>query len=537
MAEKVTLKQKYSRSEFRKQAAEILLKLTTEVGGFADASAEAQAQRRERCREDHFEFFRTYLPHYFSQPEAPFHHELVAMLDKRPGPEEVVTPGVVAAPREGAKSTITSFGYSLHQICYALRHFIILGSDTEDLASDLTGYLYLELLYNERLRMDFGELAQDNWAVDDFVTLNDIRVKARGRGQRLRGLKHKQWRPDLVILDDMENDQNVKNPDLVRKLLEWILGAVYPSIDAGGNLFIIGTILARKSALYIMTHSDEEPWRHWQRVVYKALFYAPGPDGKAVLTSFWPAKDPVPKLLKQKELMGSLAFNKEKMNDPINEGGTFQESWIVYYQPVVPVENNLLVVGWFDPSLESGATADFKSIITLGVNTAEMIFDVLDAYIKQDTLERAMAAAFVRHQQYGYRVFAVEDNLFQRLLLKEFDRLSAEKKIVLPVRGITNVTPKETRVARLSPYVERGRIRFQKGQGDQELLIEQLLYFPSKTVHDDGPDALEGAVRVAEECCLEAADVQAEPDFDTYRTGRPGGFRSTFTRISGGFHG
>jgi hypothetical protein len=51
---------------------------------------------------------------------------------------------------------------------------------------------------------------RDNWAVDDFVTLNDIRVKARGRGQRLRGLKHRQWRPDLVVLDDLENDKMVK---------------------------------------------------------------------------------------------------------------------------------------------------------------------------------------------------------------------------------------------------------------------------------------------------------------------------------------
>ena len=104
----------------------------------------------------------------------------------------VVVPAVVAAPREFAKTTVCTFGYVLHQICFRRRHFIIIGSDTDDLASDLTGYLYLELLYNERLLQDFGELVKANRAVDDFVTLNDIRVKSRGRGQRLRGLKHKQ---------------------------------------------------------------------------------------------------------------------------------------------------------------------------------------------------------------------------------------------------------------------------------------------------------------------------------------------------------
>ena len=53
-------------------------------------------------------------------------------------------------------------------------------------------------------------------------------------------------------------------------------------------------------------------------------------------------------------------------------------------------------------------------------------------------------------------------------------------------------------MGRLSPYIERGMIRFQKGHSDQDLLVEQLIYFPSTTVNDDGPDALEGAVDLAE---------------------------------------
>jgi hypothetical protein len=45
--------------------------------------------------------------------------------------------------------------------------------------------------------------------------------------------------------------------------------------------------------------------------------------------------------------------------------------------------------------------------------------------------------------------------------------------------------------------MERGKIRFIRGHSDQELLVEQLLFFPSRTLHDDGPDALEGAVCLA----------------------------------------
>jgi phage terminase large subunit-like protein len=53
-------------------------------------------------------------------------------------------------------------------------------------------------------------------------------------------------------------------------------------------------------------------------------------------------------------------------------------------------------------------------------------------------------------------------------------------------------------VVSLTPLLERGKIRFIRGHSDQELLVEQLLYFPSRTLHDDGPDALAGAVRLAQ---------------------------------------
>ncbi len=486
---KLTLKQKCSREEFKRRAAEVLGRLSLEVGAFADVSPEERLARKEAAREDPFAFFTTYLPHYFPQDFAPFHHELVELLDRRPGEGEVVVPVAVAAPREFAKTTLTSFGYVLHQICFGLRHFIIIGSDTEDLASDLTGYIYLELLYNERIRADFGDLVRDNWAVDDFVTLNDVRLKARGRGQRLRGLKHKQWRPDLVVLDDLESDKQVKNPRLVRELLDWVQNAVYPGIDAGGNLFWIGTILAKRSALNTVIEAREEQYQHWVRRIYRAI--------TETGESLWPARHPLDKLLQQKKVMGSFAFNREKMNNPVDDEGVFQEGWIRYYHPSELAGRVLLVAAALDPSLEVGSSADYKGVITVGLDAREMVIYVLDAFIRRASLEQTINAAFQRREEHGWLAFGVETNLFQRLLIREFDREARERKTWLPIREIENKTAKETRIAALSAHVERGQIRFCRGQGDQDLLLEQLLYFPSKTVHDDGPDALEMAVRLA----------------------------------------
>jgi predicted phage terminase large subunit-like protein len=483
----MNLNKKLTKTAFRQKADRILMRLSMEVNPFWEDTQEKREQRLKRAEADPLFFCRTYLPHYFSHAPAPFHYELVRFMEER---GEVVTPAVVAAPREFAKSTVCSFGYVLHQICFAKRHFVIIGSDTEDLASDLTGYLYMELLYNERLQQDFGELVRAHKPVDDFVTANSVRVKARGRGQRLRGLKHRQYRPDLIILDDLENDVNVRNPEIVKQILDWVQSAVYPSLEASGTLMIIGTILLHRSALDLMLKSQEEPYCHFRRKVFRAL----QDDG----TSLWEARHPTARLHLQKQLMGTVAFNREKMNEPTPAKGMFQEQWLRYYHPDSLKDKNLLVVGFFDPSLETGGTADYKAVVSVGYCQEEMVFYVLDAFIQKTTLDQTLRAIFNRHGERPYHLLGVEDNLFQRLLLKEFDQMGRDLGVFLPIKGVTHRIAKETRVAVLSPMFERGKIRFIRGHSDQEKLIEQLLYFPSRTLHDDGPDALAGAVQLAQ---------------------------------------
>jgi hypothetical protein len=398
----MTLNKKLTKSEFRKRADKILMRLSLDVMPFWADSEEKQRQRVERAERDPLYFCRTYLPHYFPHAPAAFHYELVQMLEQRDG--NVVTPIAVAAPREFAKTTVCSFGYVLHQICFRKRHFILIASDTEDLASDLTGYIYLELLYNERLHQDFGELVKGNRAVDDFVTLNDIRVKSRGRGQRLRGLKHKQHRPDLAILDDLENDNNVRNPEIVQSILDWVKSAVYPALDARGTLMVIGTILRWRSALHLMLTSSDEPYCNFQRCLYRAY----QDDG----TSLWEARHPAARLKLQKQLMGSVAFNREKMNEPAPDSGFFQEAWVHYYHPDSLKDRDLVVTGFFDPSMETGATSDYKAFITVGWCRRDMVFYVMDAVIQKTTLEQVMRTIYNRHQQFGYQVVGWRTTFF-----------------------------------------------------------------------------------------------------------------------------
>lgn len=467
---------------YRRRSQEVLELLRSEVSAFGPGDPLPE-KRLQRARRDPLHFCRLYLPHYFNCTFAGFHRELIGLLTRR---QKAVVPMAVAAPRGFAKTTLISFGYVLHQLMFARRRFVVLGSDTADLATDLVGYLRLELLHNARLRQDFPEACRASGPAGDFVTGAGTRVLARGSGQRLRGIKHGRHRPDLVILDDLENDKNVKNPRLVKATLDWITGAVYPAIDPGGSLFIIGTILAKKSALDIMLNSPQEPYAGFERRIYRAL----GEDGK----SLWPQRHPAKELKRQKRLMGSRAFNIEKMNQPQDELGMFREDWVRPYHPREIEGLNLTVAGFLDPSLGEGQSHDYKAVISLGLDEAGGVFYVLDAFIRRCSMDALVRAVLRRQQKFDYLVFGVEDNLFQRLLLDEFSRAAAQARVVLPLRGVTHRLGKETRLAGLSPLVERGLIRFDPAQGDQGRLIEQLIYFPSPNVNDDGPDALEGAL-------------------------------------------
>ena len=241
-----------NRTDIKRKIAEVRALMNTEATPFDDNSPGARKERLRRSGTEDGYFARTYLPHYFNRPSPGFHKEIYAFARVEDEPV------FLAAPREHAKSTIVSFETPLEDICLERKHFIILISDTEGLAADFSVFIMLELEENERIKADFGDLKGRQWKAEDFVTRNGIRVKARGRGQRMRGLRNRQYRPDRVIIDDLENDKNVRNPKLVKETVTWILTTVMGSLERNFSMMMIGTILAKNSVLSWFINAKDE---------------------------------------------------------------------------------------------------------------------------------------------------------------------------------------------------------------------------------------------------------------------------------------
>ena len=283
---------KISEYRFDQWAEDLKAWIQDSVSPFEDDSPEKQAERKEKARWDKLFFMKTYLPHYF-------YGEWSDLGDMR---DDCV---FMAAPREHAKSTFFTFGDPLHDICYALRRFIIVVSDTNDQATGFTLPIRLELEDNPRIKHDFGSFIGSTWQRGDFTTSGGVRVLARGRGDKVRGLKNRQYRPDKAIVDDFENDINVENPKLVTKGKKWLLRAVIGSMGAGYVFIMIGNLFHPKSVLaQFMADKDEDGQPLYVSRIYAAILDPGKPDERPL----WPEAWPLERLHAKRRKMGSVSL-------------------------------------------------------------------------------------------------------------------------------------------------------------------------------------------------------------------------------------
>lgn len=464
--------------QFKRQEAELRDLIRKSVSAFEADTGDKKTARIRRAREDRQFFNETYLPHYFHEPPAPMHLELdrLAQITERPV--------AVAAARGFAKTTRITFADTIHDLAFGLCPFTIIGSETEDLATEITRAIKVELEENIRVRSDFGDLRGQPWTDGEFVTSTGCKVLARGAGQAIRGQKHGPHRPVKIKLDDLESDKMVRNPKRVKELLAWIREAVMPALDPKrGVLFIVGTLLSTKSALAQLLKDDA--WIH-------AKFPGENADG----TSAWPARFPEPVLAKIKATIGSKAYAKEILVNPADDDGLFQEDWVRRYTvadfAAVAAAGGSRTVEFIDPSTGQGQSGDFRAFVKV-VKARDGLMYVRRPQIDRRSLAQIVATTYARQAEEPAQDIALEENGFLGLKLA-YEQEAAIRGQHLPLRAVKHSVAKEARVGRLSAYVENGILRFLAGDAMSDLLVEQLVAFPEPTVHDDGPDALEGAV-------------------------------------------
>ncbi|MBK8847292.1 MAG: phage terminase large subunit [Bacteroidetes bacterium] len=454
----------------------------TVVDGFENEMS--KAERIERAKNDYQFFVEYYFPHYAKNKCGQFQIDAA---------NEVANNKKLRALFEWARGHAKSTHFDLMiplwlKVKGELNVMILVGK-SEDNAKTLLGDLQAELQYNQRYIHDYGEqINVGSWEDGKFITKDAKAFFALGRGQSPRGLRFREHRPDYLVVDDLDDDELVQNENRVTKMLDWILEALFNTMDMGKGRFVfVGNRISKNS---VLAHFAQVPG------IFHTVVNALDENGNPT----WHEKYTKEDIQQVIDTIGVRRSQKEFFNNPITDGAVFKLKDI-RYKKIDPLASYRYLVSYTDPSFKSGAKSDYKATVLIGKNkTGE--FHLLKSFVAQTTVREMVRWHYALQENYGIATpiyFYMESNFLQDILFDEFTKMGNESGKQIPIKGDTRNKPdKFQRIESMQPLFERGMIFFNEDEKENpgtKKLIEQLLMFEKGSrYHDDGPDAIEGAI-------------------------------------------
>lgn len=470
----------------------------TEVSVSVAAESPSDRDRRiRRLLSNYAAFCEYYFPHYLALRDkvsgnvirvihnAPFHNEAARLVRRTPDLK-----AVFKWPRGHAKSTHFDIFIPLWLLFQPQRliNFMVVVGKSQDSANRLLADIQAELGFNRRLIADFGEQRSlGEWTDGEFKTQSGAKFLAVGRGQSPRGLRDRQSRPDYVVIDDLDDDELCRNPRRVKELVEWVREALFGALDVGrGRFIMVGNLISKSSVLAAIAST---PGVIVSEV--KAL------DRNGLPT--WREKWSQQEAQAYRDFVGYRAWEKEMMHNPVSDGSIFRNEWI-RFKRLPRLSKYDMLVCYTDPSFKSSTANDYKACRLWGRIDTEL--HLIDCFVRQATVSemvRWLYDLYERTRDVAAVQFFMEANFMQDIILDEFGAEGDLRGYQLPILPDKRHKPdKIQRIEAVSPLWERGVVFYnEQKKDDPDMLvgIEQTLAVErGSRVHDDAPDADEGAI-------------------------------------------
>lgn len=304
----------------------------------------------------------------------------------------------------------------------------------------------------------------------------------------------------LIVDDPIKNDEQARSAAARQKQWDWWQSVASTRLRPGALCLVIQTRWHRDDLTGRILEQASRSGARWRQIKFPALAEEQDVLGRYPGEALWPEVYSRDRLLQIKATRTPYYWQSLYQQNPVAEGGS---EWPAqYFGPNIWF--NEWPSGWqcnvvaLDPSKGTESRfGDFSAFVRLVVATDGFLYVDADLAIRNMHDLVDVALEIQRHARPD--AFGVEVNQFQQLLADEMLRRGNERRILLPLCTINNQTNKIVRIRKLSPYLAQGRIRFKGDSSGARLLVEQLRDFPHGD-HDDGPDALEMALRVGHIC-------------------------------------
>jgi predicted phage terminase large subunit-like protein len=424
------------------------LKIQTLIDKYGEDVTRSYLQQRW-AQPEHFWEFAGMFHHLMGDKVPEFHAEMVEMVMP-------VGKYGIGAPRGFAKSTVIGLIYILWVGLNGFKWFIPYISDTHLQAKLIAGGAKAEIDTNELLKFVYPDARSNRWGEEGFVInglLHKCYILPLGAGMKIRGLKYENHRPDLVIIDDLENLELVYSKDRRAKLQKWFDYDLEPAMDRySKHIIYIGTIL-HYSSLLKMVLENQGKYTGWKTKKYKAL----QDDG----TSLWEARFDANYLKEIRDnpthpdYVGSIVFAQELQNEPQDDQDRIIKlAWIKEYvlrEKWVGFEaiddearmwkwlNTLERIGGVDPAISESETADYFSFYIMGFEQSTANEYMLD--LKHDRIgdiNEQVKLIVDGIVQWQLQAVGIESVAFQKglytLVKKELNRRAIYNCKIIPIQ-------------------------------------------------------------------------------------------------------
>ncbi len=411
---------------------------------------------------------KTILPERFNLPFSKIHDKVFEALNS--GAQKIA----IAAPRGFGKTTTCNLLTPAKKILFQDKKFIVPISNTAAQAVLQSENLKRELTTNASIRKLFGPMKSDWFSKEMWVTSSGTAIFPRGAGQQVRGVNYDGHRPDLILLDDFENPEDVRNEETRRKLKEWFFADVMNSVDRSKDwqVIIVGTVLHEDSLLENLLN---DPTWHTVRLEICDDDYK----------SNWPdlmSDAAVRALADSYKHQGMLdVFYREYRNIPIStEDAIFMSNYFKYYKETDEdfqrdkrkLENIILA----DPAKTVKMHSAESAIIGVGldVDTGRIFVRDVDAgmFYPDELYDKILSMA----SRLQARAIGIEVTSLNEFITFPFKNEMVRRGEVRPLIELKARGKKEERIAAMVPFYRNGYVFH--NEACSTALETQLLSFP-----------------------------------------------------------
>ena len=427
-------------------------------------------------------FFHFYYAHYVKYETADFQKEIIHNLEKS-STENMY----VVAFRGSGKSTMVTTAYPIWAILgKQQKKFCIIFCQTRAQAKQHMMNIRTELEGNDVLKKDLGPFQEesDEWGSFSLVfKKHGARITVASTEQSIRGIRHNEHRPDLIICDDVEDVQSTKTREGRDKTYHWLRGEVIPAGDKNTRLIIVGNLLHEDS---LLMRIKEEISQGKAKGIFKEYPLLDIDD-----ICLWPGKYKDVKDVEDEKLKvaSEISWQREYLLRIIpSDDQVIYPEWIQYYDEL-PGTRHMGYRGTYagvDLAISAKDSADFTTIVSAHVYSRR---EKMRIYILPNPIQQKLnfpAQVDLMRNFKSTNMPRSSDTLF-------VESVAYQEALpqMLELHGITAeaIKPKgdkRTRLSLTSTAIKSGIIKFPR-QGCEDL-IEQLVGFGVEK-HDDLADA------------------------------------------------